>query len=278
MEQKKRKLKTWHIVVIIVVVLAVGGIGGLIANITMNNDVSAAMAYIESGNLDSAKEIIDRQLKTNSSQADVQILLADYYVAKKEYLNAINALDEGISKVSDKSALESKKAEIESKYGDEIKAAQEAAKKEQEKAAAEAKKEQEKQAKQTEKAQKQKKEDFIKSCKTVSYEELARNTDKYKGKNIVITVQISQVIEGGVLTESGYRAYEDYNISAGNTFLQNEWYVRYELKDGDTKILKDDIVEFYGTFDGTQEMERALTGIKESVPTISVKYYKIKNK
>lgn len=65
--------------------------------------------------------------------------------------------------------------------------------------------------------------------------------------------------------------FEDDNA----TYLKKEWYISCELADGDTKILEDDIVTFYGEFNGTEKMERSLTGTTDYVPNLNVKYYQI---
>ena len=121
-------------------------------------------------------------------------------------------------------------------------------------------------------------DDFKKSCITIDYEDLARTPDKYKGQKIKVEVEISQILTGGIFTESGYRAYEDYDISAGDTYFQHEWYFTYEIPDDVPKILDNDVVVFYGEYNGTKEMKRALTGTTDYVPNMIVKYHEIKDK
>lgn len=117
------------------------------------------------------------------------------------------------------------------------------------------------------------KEDYIKSAKEIAYKDLAREPDQYKGQRIKITVQISQIISGGLFTSGGYRCYEDYDLGKGDTWLKKEWFVDYKLPEGASKILEDDVITFYGEFDGTTEMERALTGTKDEVPVLKAVYY-----
>lgn len=122
------------------------------------------------------------------------------------------------------------------------------------------------------------KEQFIANCVEVPYKDLARNPDDYKGKNIKVKIQISQVMSGGWFTESGYRGYEDYDFDLDDdsaTYLKKEWYISYELDDGESKILEDDVVIFYGEFNGAEKMERALTGTTDYVPNLNAKYYEI---
>ncbi len=122
------------------------------------------------------------------------------------------------------------------------------------------------------------KEDYIANCVEVAYKDLARNPDNYKGKNIKVTIEVNQKLTGGLFTESGYRGYEDYELDLKNdnsTYLQKEWYISYEIADGESRILANDVVVFYGEYNGTVEMERALTGTKEYVPNLKAKYHKI---
>lgn len=116
------------------------------------------------------------------------------------------------------------------------------------------------------------KENFIASCIEVSYKDLARNPNTYIGKKLKITVEIQQVISSGFSTNA-YRCYEDYDIHSGATYLDKEWYVEYYLSDDESRILEDDIVTFYGTYDGTSKLERALTGVTDYVPTLKAEYY-----
>lgn len=122
------------------------------------------------------------------------------------------------------------------------------------------------------------KESFIANCVEVPYKDLARTPDNYKGKKIKVTIQVNQVMTGGLLTESGYRGYEDYDFNwedENSTYLEKEWYISYELPDGESKILENDVVVFYGEFTGAEEMKRALTGTTDYVPNLSAKYHQI---
>lgn len=126
--------------------------------------------------------------------------------------------------------------------------------------------------------EKESKEDYIANCVEVAYKDLARNPDNYKGKDIKVTIEVNQELTGGLFTESGYRGYEDYELDLENdnsTYLQKEWYISYEVADGESRILANDVVVFYGEYNGTIEMERALTGTKEYVPNLKAKYHKI---
>lgn len=111
----------------------------------------------------------------------------------------------------------------------------------------------------------------------IAWKTLARDPDAYVGQKIKITAKVYQILEGGFLTEAGLRAYQDYDLLEHDTYLQEEWYIPFDVSKYSPKILNSDTVTFYGTFEGTKQMERALTGVKESVPTMSVDQYEILN-
>lgn len=119
-------------------------------------------------------------------------------------------------------------------------------------------------------AQKERAE-YISDCTEISYNDLARSPDKYIGEKLKITVEIQQVLSNG-FSSNAYRCYEDYDIHSGDSYLDKEWYVEYSLNDDESRILENDIITFYGTYDGTSKLERALTGVTDYVPTLQAKY------
>lgn len=121
-------------------------------------------------------------------------------------------------------------------------------------------------------------DEYKKQCKTLKYEDLARNPEKYKGQKIKIEVEVKQIMNGGLFYQSGYRAYQDYDFDKFDTYLKEEWFVSYELPENSERILEDDIVIFYGEYNGTIEMTRSLTNTKEFIPNIKAEYYTIKKK
>lgn len=105
-------------------------------------------------------------------------------------------------------------------------------------------------------------EEYKANVGVVSYDELLRNPDKYTGKSIYVDLTVSQLMIGGVLKESGYRGKEN----------GQEWYVHYELDDGESRILEGDKVRFYGEFTGLAQMTRALTNTKVLIPRLEAVY------
>ncbi len=110
------------------------------------------------------------------------------------------------------------------------------------------------------------KEEFITSCQEIPYKTLARNPDDYIGEHIVLTVKVSQVLQGGFFDSNEY--YRVYTDDEYGMWLGDEYFMYDSRVDDDTKILQDDIIKVYAEFAGTETVERALTGTKEDVLSI----------
>lgn len=112
---------------------------------------------------------------------------------------------------------------------------------------------------------------FKKTCKQYEYKDLARNPESYQGKKIKLKVKISQIIDGGILDDNTY--YRVYTNGEDDMWwLGDEYLIMDSREDKTLKLLEDDIIEVYGEFDGTTELERALTGTTEEVLLIDMKY------
>lgn len=121
---------------------------------------------------------------------------------------------------------------------------------------------------------KKEKSKFISSCKSYEYKKLARYPEKYKDKHITVKVKVAQIVNGGLFDDSVY--YRCYTKGAYDTWFENEFFIIDDREGDTTKILEDDILTVYGTYSGTEDVERSLTNTTESVPAISMKYCKIK--
>lgn len=118
------------------------------------------------------------------------------------------------------------------------------------------------------------KEDFIASCEPIEYKTLARYPDDNIGKRIVLTVKVSQIMQGGLFDSSEY--YRVYTDESGYGFYSDNEYFMYDCRiDDDTRLLEDDILTIYGEFAGLQTVTRALTGTKEDIPAIKAYYIDI---
>lgn len=117
------------------------------------------------------------------------------------------------------------------------------------------------------------KEDFISSCEEISYKTLARNPEDYVGKHIVLTVKVSQIVQGGLFDDGEY--YRVYTNDEYDMWLGDEYFMSDYRDEKDMKILVDDILLVYAEFDGTKQIERAFTGTKEDVLSIKAIYIEL---
>lgn len=143
-------------------------------------------------------------------------------------------------------------------------------KEKQNKAKEKAQKAEKKQQKKAAQKAKTDKETYIKDCKEYNYKDLLRDPDKYKGKKITLTIQISQKLNGGLFDKNTY--YRGYTKGEYDIWMEDEYLISDCRVDDDTKLLDEDIITIYGEFAGIEELERALTGTKDEIPLIKVKY------
>lgn len=111
------------------------------------------------------------------------------------------------------------------------------------------------------------KEAYKEKCEFISYDELARYPDKYKGKDIVLYGQVLQVIDGDegkmqmriATKDSGYGNWYDDVVYAGYTY-----------ENGEGRILEDDMISVYGSYYGLFTYT-STSGSSITVPGIVVK-------
>ena len=123
-----------------------------------------------------------------------------------------------------------------------------------------------------EKAKKAKK-DYLASCKTYKYKDIARNPDKYEGKNAKFKGKVVQVMEGD------YYTVLRVNVTKGKYGIYSDTvYVIYIPKDSkESRILEDDIVTLYGELGGIETYETVM-GASVSIPKMYAKYITINSK
>lgn len=123
-----------------------------------------------------------------------------------------------------------------------------------------------------EKAKKEQEEkEFKESCKTYTFEQMARNPDNFRGTNVKLTGEVVQV-----MTESN-RTNLRVNITKTgtySTYYTDTVYVVYYQKSGEDKILEDDIITIYGTSQGDYSYITVL-GSTVTLPSIYAKYITI---
>jgi hypothetical protein len=108
--------------------------------------------------------------------------------------------------------------------------------------------------------------EYKSECEKVSYSEISRNPNNNKGRKIKVTGSVEQILgEGSWLYTSGYRFFESRTSS-------KEWFIYYDLPDGDSRILEGDRLTFYGEFKGIEKFSRAIGG-DVYIPALNAKYY-----
>lgn len=164
----------------------------------------------------------------------------------------------------DKANNDYKKIEAEyAKYKEKMKPYENLQQEEKEKKEAELKAEREKK----EAEEKAKKEEEAKGYETgITYDELARNPDKNKGKKVTFTGTVIQVIRGNGEDEYRVRVKDDY---------KKVIYVTYIPKEGENKILENDKVIIRGVSIGEISYQSTMGG-KISIPGIEAHSIEIK--
>lgn len=126
----------------------------------------------------------------------------------------------------------------------------------------------------TKKSKKENEKDFIKSCKTYKYKELARNPNKYKGKNLKFKGKVIQVQEG---------FFNQVNLRVNVTkdeygFWNDTIWVDYKYEDeNESKLLENDIITLYGEFQG-QKTYTSVLGAAITIPSVKAQYIKLNSK
>lgn len=109
------------------------------------------------------------------------------------------------------------------------------------------------------------KRQYKKQCKYIPYKKLARRPKKYDGKKVKFTGKIAQVIEGSYLT-----SYRIAVTKKAYDYWDDYVYVDY-YGDSSERLLEDDIVSFYGKYDGIYTYE-SVFGARISIPSVEAEY------
>ncbi len=105
--------------------------------------------------------------------------------------------------------------------------------------------------------------DYIQTCETVSYTDIERNPDNYKGKNVKVQGEVIQVYEGWFNSVT-LRIESEEGI----------WYVTYKRSENESRILENDIITAYGECTGV-ETYKALLGNSITIPSMTMEYYEL---
>lgn len=109
------------------------------------------------------------------------------------------------------------------------------------------------------------KQQYKDKCKSIAYEDLARNPKKYEGEYVKFTGKVVQNMEDDYLGALRVNVTQD---SYG--FYDDTVYVVYFLDD-ENRILEDDIVTFYGTSQGLYSYE-SIMGATITIPSVYAEY------
>ncbi len=106
---------------------------------------------------------------------------------------------------------------------------------------------------------------YKEQCQEIAYKDLARNPDEYAGELIKISGEVVQVLEEGselTLRVATADYYEDIVM------------VSYTYKEGESRILEDDMITIWGTYYGTYTYESVLGG-NVTVPAMLAEYIQL---
>lgn len=115
-------------------------------------------------------------------------------------------------------------------------------------------------------------EDYMKSCATYTFKEIARNPNSYKGKRAKITGEVIQV------QQDGNEVVLRVNMTKQDGYYTDTIMAGYAYSDeNEDRILEDDIVTIYGELYGTITYTSVM-GADVTVPAIKTMYLDIENK
>lgn len=116
-------------------------------------------------------------------------------------------------------------------------------------------------------------EEFKAQCNELDYEEVMRNPDSYIGQNIKVTVRVFESCKGGMFS-SADTYYKTFTVNGNDDMI---WVMDYRNTEDEnyTKILDNDIVTVYGTFNGLGKTKNALNGSKSEDMKIDMLYAEI---
>ena len=126
-----------------------------------------------------------------------------------------------------------------------------------------------------EKSEKAIRKEFIDSCEELNYKKIARNPDDYIGKNFKVNVQIFSVSEETWLTSAYMKAY---TADEDGYYWGDMIYIFDEQDENSSyylKVLEDDVITVYGTFEGMEDTKNYLNGETSKDIALHMKYAKL---
>lgn len=124
-----------------------------------------------------------------------------------------------------------------------------------------------------EEKEKRKKEekDFKSSCKEYTFNQIARNPEKFEGTKVKLTGEVVQVLYGYGTVDLRVNITKEGEYY---TYYTDTIYATYYPKTGEDKILEEDIITLYGTSLGEYSYTSTM-GAQITLPLIECKYITI---
>lgn len=107
---------------------------------------------------------------------------------------------------------------------------------------------------------------YVSECQSISYDELARYPDKYKDTKVKFSGTVVQVCSEA----SSPLYYSSYRVATSGRY-DNVVYIKIDNYGAERRILEDDYITFYGSYDGIYSYKTVL-GATMSIPSITVEY------
>lgn len=116
--------------------------------------------------------------------------------------------------------------------------------------------------------------EFKKTCKEFKYKTIARNPEKFIGQNFKVTAQVFS-ISNPSWYESFNCYYKAYTDDGSGAYFDHMIYIMdYQDTNSDSylQVLEEDVITFYGTFNGMVESKNNFTGEKSEEVGLNVFY------
>lgn len=107
---------------------------------------------------------------------------------------------------------------------------------------------------------------YISKCEAISYDSLSRTPDQYKGNYVKFSGYVVQVCSEA--TSPSY--YSSYRVATSGKY-NNIVYVKVDNYGSGSRILEDDYITFYGTYNGLYSY-KTVRGDTLTIPEITAKY------
>lgn len=114
--------------------------------------------------------------------------------------------------------------------------------------------------------------EYKKSCKNLTYTEISRSPDTYKGERVHFTGEIVQVMESYTTVSLRVNITKKGRYS---TYYTDTIYVVYSQNDSNNRFLEDDIIDIYGEMNGLYSYTSVM-GATITLPRVNAEYIDIR--